>query len=151
MNERQSDMAAHAGAQWRHVWLPLAFAVGVALILEGRDDKWDPLGRQYGANGPGDLQLAFKFLVFDLLVLYGILRPWSYRRSWGRSLVALLILAPWAFFSIFATMHSGHIMTSVAAWQVLMVIALAIAVVVSAIGAWRNRRVPLERGRQTSR
>ena len=141
MDHRQSDMAAHVRVRLRHAWLPLAFAVGVALVFEGRDDRWDPLGQERGANGPGDLQLAFKFLVFDMLVLYGMLRPWSYHRSWRRSLAALIALAPWAFFSIFATMHTGRILGMVAGWQVLMVAALAITLVVSAIGAWRNRRV----------
>lgn len=128
-------------ARGRHVWLPLAWLVAVMLILWGRTGRFDPLGAEYGANSPGDLRTAFGFLTLDMLVLYAILRPWSYRASWQRSLWAFTLVTPWALFSMAATMHSGQILGLLAFWQLLLVPALAVTMLVSGYSAWRRRRV----------
>jgi hypothetical protein len=134
-------MTSRASFWLRHVWLPLAWGVGLVLILWGRVGPSDPAAQQYGANWPGDLRAALALLTVETLVLYAILRPWSYRASWQRSLLALLVVAPWALLSVIVTMHAGRILGLLAFWRLLLIPALAITVGVSANGAWRSRRV----------
>jgi hypothetical protein len=61
-------------------------------------------------NRPGDLSQVLTMTVVELLFVLVILRPWSYQRSWGRSLAALLLLTPWTLFYLLILIHSGGIM-----------------------------------------
>jgi hypothetical protein len=133
-------MPTHRAEWLRHVLLPLAWAVDLLLILWGRDDRFDPLGQQFGANWPGDFRAAFGLLSLETLVLYAVVRPWSYRASWGRSVLALLLVIPWAILSFIVTMHSGRILGLLVLWRLLLIPALAITVGVSVYTARRIRR-----------
>jgi hypothetical protein len=106
---------------------------GVALVLDGRRDTFDPLGRQYGANWPGDLSSALIQLTVQCVILYAILRPNSYRHSWRRCLAASAIWLPWTLLETFIIMHTGQIWHAVWFWNVLLVPVLFLATLVSII------------------
>ena len=73
-------------------WLVLAWLLGMAMALLGLRDTFDPARQQYGANFPGDLALAFGFVTVLSIVLWFVIRPSSYRASWGRAVVAAVVL-----------------------------------------------------------
>jgi hypothetical protein len=100
------------------VWL-----VGLVLTLTGRRDTFDPSGKEYGANWPGDLQFAIAFVTAETLVLGAVLRPWSYARSTGRvgATLGVVILATVITFVLAG--HAGRIMGSLWLWNVVLVVA----------------------------
>jgi hypothetical protein len=92
----------------RQIWVPLIWLGGVVLVLSGRRDNFDALGRQYGANWPGDLSGAVIQLAIESVIPYAILRPHSYNHSWRRCLAALAVLLPWTLIDMFLIMHTGR-------------------------------------------
>ena len=139
--DHPADMPRHPFVWLRHLWLPLAWAAGLLMVFWGRVGPSDPAAQRFGANWPGDLRTALALLTIETLVLYAILRPWSYRASWKRSFLALLVVTPWALLSVVVTMHAGRILGLLAFWRLLLILPLAITVGVSAYGARRNRPV----------
>jgi hypothetical protein len=82
-------------------------------------------------------------LTVEVLVLYLILRPNSFRWSWGRVLLALAVFVPWFIYSIAFIMHAPGWVFAHAYWLLAVVASLVILLVVSAVGAWRgSRRAP---------
>ncbi|NEQ24982.1 MAG: hypothetical protein F6K28_38995 [Microcoleus sp. SIO2G3] len=47
--------------------------------------------------------------MIELGILYLVIRPWSFRRSWVRCLGAMTLFFPWTFLMMFITMHGGGI------------------------------------------
>lgn len=79
-------------------------------------------------------------LSVEVLVLYLILRPWSYCASWGRAAVAFLLFAGWTVLGGIGTMHSGRIGTFHWAWLFLVTMGLLGATLVSASVATQSHR-----------
>jgi hypothetical protein len=46
------------------------------------------------------------WITAEIIVLYALLRPNTFHLSWGHSLVALLVFAPWAYLHLMMVMHS---------------------------------------------
>lgn len=92
-----------------------ALCWGIFLILMGIDHLQDPYNPNeigipaYGHNNEGALLQGFILTLVELAVLYLIIRPWSFRRSWLRVISAMVLFLPWTFLMIFMTMHSGGI------------------------------------------
>ena len=66
-------------------------------------------------------------LVSVLVIVSAILRPWTYRRNWGRALGALALLVPWTGLSIVMTMHAGGIVALHALWLMLVAVIVFVA------------------------
>jgi hypothetical protein len=134
--------------QWFGTVLP--FGVWVATTLEmlrgWRNDPYNPALKgsdTYFHNGPGALGWGVLFTTIDIVVLYAVLRPWSYDRSWRRALAALLLFTPWAFLNAITVVHAGsvrftHILSVLAVWLGLAVL-FAVSGVVAFV-QWRQAR-----------
>jgi hypothetical protein len=94
--------------------------------------------RAYGHNQFGALANGIMLTVLELVVLLAILRPWSYDRSWGRSLVAALLLLPVTAFSMLMTMHAGGIITLHFLWTLAALIGVTIAFVAGVVSRYRG-------------
>jgi len=82
----------------------------------------------YGHNHAGALAEGLLMTLSEAAALYLILRPWSYRRSWGRALGALALLAPWTAIAAILTMHAGGVVMLHLAWLLCLdVIVLGLA------------------------
>ena len=71
-------------------------------------------------------------------MLLAILRPWSYDRSWGRALVAWILLAPWNALSMIMSMHQGGIIVLHWMWLCLLLLGIGITFLWSAIARYRG-------------
>jgi len=118
----------------------------VTALLMARDHLTDPYdaSRQgtsaYGHNQPGALVQGLGLTLVELAVVYLILRPESYRQSWGRPVLALFIYVPWTFMSMFMTMHSGGILALHFLWLASVVLILGLCGIWSGIGTLQSRR-----------
>ena len=74
----------------------------------------------------------------EVIILYIILRPGSFRWSWGRALLAIAIFVPWFFYSIQYIMHAPGWVFAHAYWLLGVIAILVIVLVVSSVGAWRR-------------
>jgi hypothetical protein len=128
--------------------LPLLWLTTVMLMARSwAGDPHDPALEgtdRYGHNHDGALADGVVFTVIELAVLLAILRPWSYDRSWGRSLAATVLLLPMTALSMLMSMHAGGIIGLHFTWLLLALVGEGIAFLVSAISRYRG---PMGRGR----
>ena len=98
----------------------------------------------YGHNHAGVFTGALWFMAAELAVLYLIVRPWSYRRSFKRLIVALTLFVPWMTLSGMALMHAGAVVALHFFWLFVLDTALIICLLVSVIATQRHaaRRQP---------
>jgi hypothetical protein len=103
----------------------LAWVVVTAEMVRGwQRDPYNPALKgtdSYFHNPPGALGVGILFISIDIAVLYAVLRPWSYHRSWPRALGALLLFTPWAALNTISLMHAGsvwatHVMAVLGIW-----------------------------------
>ena len=105
-------------------------------------DPYDPSRQgteRYGHNSDSALEVAVTLTIAELVVLLAILRLGSYRHSWRRSSLALLVFVPWAAFSGLMAMHAGGIMAMHLLWTLAIVAILLLCLVWSIVGAARTR------------
>jgi hypothetical protein len=131
----------------RALLLAAPFLVGLAvlygmLLMALRRDPYvvDEARRGYHQNWPGDVSHELTFGVAELVVLALILRPWSYRRSWGRALFALAIFIPWTLFFAIVGIHAGSVNGAHLFWLVGVVLFLLLQLGISSAEALRLRR-----------
>jgi hypothetical protein len=123
--------------------LALAVVVFALMVRDGINDpgpsglEGDLVNRH---NHPGALLTWGLWLAGEVAVLYLVLRPWSYRRSWGRALLALVLCAPPLLLALLVLIHSGGIMAWHAMWLLAVFVTLLTCLVVSSAGAWTHRR-----------
>jgi hypothetical protein len=124
--------------------LLLLWLLVVALMVnDWRLDPYDPsvvAEHPYGHNHAGALLDGVRATLVELAVVYAVLRPWSYRRSWGRSLAALALLLPWTCFSVLIAIHAGGIAVLHLLWVAALLLVVVGCVVWSGAGALRDRR-----------
>ena len=120
--------------------LPVFWVLTAGLMARdwARDPYVESRSRDYGHNHEGALVDGLVFTLVELAVLVAILRPWSYERSWGRALVALALLVPWAGISMISTMHAGGIVVLHFMWIALLVLDVGVTFLVSAIARYRG-------------
>jgi hypothetical protein len=127
--------------------LLLAIIVSALMVRDWIRDP-GPTGREGDLvnwhNAPGDLWTFGLLLAAEVAVLYAVLRPWSYRRSWGRAVLALALCTPPLLIAIVLLIHSGGIMALHALWLMVVFALLLVCTVVSALAAWRHRHRPTE-------
>lgn len=109
------------------------FCWAIFIVLMWRDhlqDPYDPNFRGppvYGHNQEGEFLQGFIITLIELGILYMIIRPASFRRSWMRVIGAIALFFPWTLLMIFMTMHGGGILMLHFLWLLvvdLMLIAL---------------------------
>ncbi len=93
----------------------------------------------YGKTYMGELADILGLTAVEILVSAAILRPWSYRRSWGRSLTAAAVLAPWIVVRMAVGMHAGPTTRAHTLWLLLFLIGLIGTAIVSGTAAVRAR------------
>lgn len=120
-------------------------AVLLAAWLAGAGMMWaasggtetDPAGRMYGRNWPGDLQNLIKTSLCEIVLLWLVLRPWSFNRSWGRVLAAAALFTPYVALRMLAGMHGGPIISAHDIWLALLWLGMLTA---APVIWWRRRR-----------
>jgi hypothetical protein len=75
----------------------------------------------------------------EVLILYLLLRPGTFRWSWGRVLIALALFIPWFVYSIRYIMHAPGWVFAHGYWLIGVMVGLTVLFVVSVIGAWLTR------------
>jgi hypothetical protein len=118
------------------VWGVLVLEVGWGTLL----GPFDEAGRAYGANWPGDTSRTLALGTVETLVWAALVRPWSFRSSWGRALLAALLFAPWALVNLIVCMHCGRIAGGRSLW--LLVVALCSGI--AAVESFRRARLASE-------
>lgn len=139
-------MRGNPGRAAKTVALPLLALVFAALML------WDALlhppdpsligTRAYGHNGPGAFGEALQYLIPELLVALLVLRPWSYRASWGRALIAAIIGVPWTMLIAVAGMHAGSVFLIHLLWLIILDVVFLVSLLWSLFAAARGARAP---------
>lgn len=128
--ERAKNMAAL-------LWT--AFPLAAFLILAAAADRadFDPTATQYGKNWPGDLQRTLVQAAIGTIVLVLILRPWSFRDSVRRLVLAVALFVPWTALNLLTSTHTGEIIGAHLFW-LLMVCAGLVYGLVKVVAAGRN-------------
>jgi hypothetical protein len=126
-------------SSWRGLLVPLAWVLGLGLCVLGTRGPFDPASHRFGVNWPGDLRRAVIQLSVETFVLLVLLRPWSYRASWGRALIAFALFAGWTVLGGLGGLHAGHIDNMHWGWLLLVTFGLFVAFAVSVVAAIRAR------------
>lgn len=79
-------------------------------------------------------------MMIEIMMMYLILRPWSYQRSAARALVALVLSLPWTLFSMAVSMHASSAVFLHWMWLVVIDCVIVICGVVSGIAALVTKR-----------
>lgn len=108
-----------------------AFPLAAFLILAGAADRagFDPSATDAGKNWPGDLQRTLIQAAIGTVMLALILRPWSFRDSVGRLVLALALFAPWTAFNFLTLTHVGEIIGAHLFWLLAVCIGLVYGLV----------------------
>ena len=120
--------------------LPTWIAAGALLVLATGLSTPVPAidAHRPGMAYPGEMPALALLLAIDAALLLAVVRPWSYRHSWGRALVALVLWTPWAFAAIAAVAaKGGPASLAHATWLGLTWIALLGGTIVSAVAGRR--------------
>ena len=133
----------------RDAAVPLLAVIGVLLVAwEARlgADPRGPLQQPYPILGVGFFAVV---IAIEALVVWGILRPRSYDRSWLRALLALLLVA--GFFFGWPSLQDGpRFQHAHFQWLALMAIVLLSLAVVS-FASEMARRITLRSTRRAPR
>ncbi|MEZ4452543.1 MAG: hypothetical protein R3B09_23970 [Nannocystaceae bacterium] len=121
----------------------LWFATAALMVRSVLGDPYDPTRTgtaAYGHNHEGALLEGLVWTFTEMVILYAILRPWSYQRSWGRSLAALALLAPWTALSMVLTMHAGGVVVTHFLWLAILTVIVLVLALTSGFAAITARR-----------
>jgi hypothetical protein len=137
----------------RHYAIPVGWILGAALALYG-STLGNPYLSHHGLNPVEQhrlgLAVSFVFLVtVECAVVAAILRPKSYKRSWGRALVAAVLLSILHWF-FFLPLHQPAAVGLHAMWLLAMATVCWLLCIVSGISVLAGRLTPntsLERTR----
>ena len=114
---------------------------GVALMIRSYvANPVDPSLRgaaRYGTTYAGELRFILAVTASEILVSVAVLRPWSYRRSWGRSLALAAVLAPWMLLWGGFGMHAGPTTHAHTLWLFFYWVGLLAAAVTSGVSSAR--------------
>lgn len=118
----------------------IAFPLAAFLILAAAVDRaqFDASATQLDKNWPGDLQRTLVASAIETVVLLLILRPWSFRDSVDRLVLALALFAPWTAFNLLTSVHAGEIVGAHLFWLVAVSASLVYGLV-KVVAARRNQ------------
>ena len=122
-------------------WIVAGVVLVVATALTTPVPAADP--HRAGAAYPGELRQLLLLLAVDATLLLSLVRPWSYRHAWGRTLLALVVWTPWIMVpgAALAT-RGGPASIAHFAWVMLTWAALLGATVVSTVASRRRESIP---------
>jgi hypothetical protein len=117
-----------------------AFPMAAFLILAGAADRagFDPSATDYGKNWPGDLPRTLLEAAIGTVLLVLILRPWSFRDSTDRLVLALALFVPWTALRLLTSTHTGEIIGALLFWLLAVCASLAYGLV-KVVAARRNQ------------
>jgi hypothetical protein len=125
---------------WNLSLLLYGLMIVVLMYLDYRYDPPNPAltgTATYGHNIEGEFEQNVIYTVMELVILYIILRPWSYHHSWGRSLAVLILLFPWICLHL-VNIHVGGTTTIHGLGLLLLEIILFSVTLVSSFQAIRK-------------
>ncbi len=103
-------------------------------------DRHEP-GYYFARNTREAFYWLLVISLVEVAVLYLLLRPWNYQRSFARPLLALVIFAPWAIANMMLSMHAQTIILQHSFWLFFIVCPLLIILfLISAVATLANRR-----------
>lgn len=122
--------------------LGLWLAATLFLYFNFRREQANPLPHKHHfAEDSADSVLSvIVVMLIEVVVLYLILRPPSYRNSFARPLTALLLFLPWTLVSMMVSMHAGSAVFLHWMWLFMLDCALVVCALVSGGGAIIARR-----------
>lgn len=122
----------------------MAWPTGALMMLAASADpaSFDATSYRYGMNWPGDLGRGLGNTAVEVAVLVLLLRPWSFRDSIGRLVLALVLFLPWALFNLVLGMHGGPISNAHELWLLLVCAGLVAGLIMVS----RGRRNPPSSG-----
>ncbi len=91
------------------------------------------------ARGPGDLEFHGAQFSVESLILYAIIRPRTYARSWKRSGAALLLFFPWLAVCAILLMHQPPYVFMHFFWLLLVNLILVVLCIYSAVAQLGRR------------
>ena len=94
---------------------------------------------RYGTTYEGELRFILTVTLGEIAISLGVLRPWSYQRSWVRTLIMLLLLSPWLLLWGALGLHAGPTTHTHTLWLVLFWFGLLSAAIASSTAALRIR------------
>src|SRR5688572_15255326 len=132
----------------RHLLLPSAWIAGVLVAAYG-SSLGNPLliNRGIPLNEQGRPWVALVFVAavtIECLLVWAVLRPRTYRRSWVRALIALLVLLTFLFYVALTAMHGPTALFFHVYWLLAFsagVLALFLLSVTTSIFNWSRSRV----------
>ncbi len=102
--------------------------------------RTQPHGHYYADDSADSVLFVIAVMLVEVVVLYVILRPPSYRNSFARPVVALLLFLPWTLLSMVVSMHAGSAVFLHWMWLFVLDCALVVCAIVSGVGAIMVRR-----------
>ncbi len=109
LNDTERGAPMWAGFRSRPTGIVLAWFVVTLLVVvnDWRAHPFDPSQAPEFQNPDGALDTALVVMVAELAVLLVVVRPWTYRASAGRALLALAVFGPWTLWLFPQGMHAG--------------------------------------------
>ncbi len=103
-------------------------------------DRHDP-GYYFASNTREAFYWLLVISLVEVAVLYLVLRPWNYQRSFARPLLALFLFAPWAIINMMLSMHAQTIILQHSFWLFFIVCPLLIILfLISSVASIAERR-----------
>ncbi len=120
--------------------LGLWFIVAAMICSSYFGDRHEP-GHYFASNTREAFCALLVISLVEIAVLYLVLRPWRYQRSFARPLLALVVFAPWAIVNMMLSMHAQTIILQHSFWLFFIVCPLLIILfLISSVAAFINRR-----------
>ncbi len=82
---------------------------------------------RYGHTYPGEFRHMLVVTTVELLIFAALLRPWSYRRSWGRAVGTAALLTPWILVWGALGLHAGPTTHTHSLWLFFFWVGLVVA------------------------
>jgi len=88
----------------------------------------------------GWILLTAALMALELAALWGILRPRSYHRSWGRALLATAAFGAWMVPSSIVVMHAAGFVVAHTLWTIELAL-VSLGTLVTTVGALAFRAI----------
>lgn len=122
--------------------LALWLAAALFIYFNFQREQANPLPHKphFSEDTADSVLMVLVVMMVEIVVLYLILRPWSYRNSFARPLAALLLFLPWTLFSMAISMHAGSAVFLHWMWLFVLDCVLVACALVSGVAAIIGRR-----------